>query len=46
MNKSIVVNPETAADQCLMLNNDGLSIMPCNMTSEQRFKALYSTITY
>jgi len=41
-----VVNPETAADQCLMLNNDGLSIMPCNMTSEQRFKALYSTITY
>ena len=39
-----VVNPETAADQCLMLNNDGLSVMPCNMTADQRFKLQYRSI--
>ena len=39
-----VVNPETAVDQCLMLNNDGLSIMPCNMTADQRFKLQYRSI--
>lgn len=39
-----VVNPETAVDQCLMLNNDGLSVMPCNMTADQRFKLQYRSI--
>lgn len=36
-----VVNPINANDQCLQLNNDGLSVMPCNMDSSQRFKPMY-----
>jgi hypothetical protein len=40
-----VVSPETASDQCLMLNNDGLSVMPCTMDSSQRFKPYYHSIT-
>ena len=36
-----VVNPSNASDQCLQLNNDGLSVMPCNMDSSQRFKPMY-----
>ena len=40
-----VVNPETNANQCMMLNNDGLSVMPCNMSVEQRFKPFYHSIT-
>ncbi len=39
-----VVNPETAADQCLMLNEEGLSVMPCNMDASQRFKQLYHSV--
>ena len=40
-----VVNPETDSDQCLTLNNDGLSVMPCNVDSSQRFKPFYHSIT-
>jgi hypothetical protein len=40
-----VVNPETNLEQCMMLNNDGLSVMPCNMNDEQRFKPFYHSIT-
>jgi len=39
------VSPETASDQCLMLNNDGLSVMPCTMDSSQRFKPYYHSIS-
>ena len=40
-----VVNPETAADQCLMFENgNAMSIMPCNMSASQRFKPFYHTI--
>ena len=35
------VNPINARDQCLQLNSDGLSVMPCNMDSSQRFKPMY-----
>ena len=38
------VNPSVEADQCLQLNNDGISVMPCNMDSSQRFSANYKTI--
>ena len=40
-----VVNPETANDQCLTLNPDGLSVMPCNIDASQRFKPFYHSIT-
>jgi hypothetical protein len=36
-----VVNPEGYRDQCLQLNQDGLSVMPCNMEASQRFKPYY-----
>jgi hypothetical protein len=36
-----VVNPRGMSDQCLQLNSDGLSVMPCNMDSSQRFKPMY-----
>ena len=36
-----VINPINASDQCLQLNGDGLSVMPCNMDSNQRFKPMY-----
>jgi hypothetical protein len=40
-----VVNPITAqTDQCLQLNNDGISVMSCNLQSDQRFKPLYSNV--
>lgn len=39
-----VVNPEGYNEQCLQINNDGLSVMPCNMDSTQRFKPYYHTI--
>jgi len=38
------VSPETASDQCIMLNNDGLSVMPCTMDSSQRFKPYYHSV--
>ena len=36
-----VVNPRGMNDQCLQLNGDGLSVMPCNLDSTQRFKPMY-----
>lgn len=39
-----VVNPEGQSDQCLQLNGDGLSVMPCNMDASQRFKPYYHSI--
>ena len=39
-----VVNPINARDQCLQLNNDGLSIMPCDLDYSQRFKPFYNTV--
>ena len=39
------VNPNNANDQCLQLNNDGISIMPCNMDASQKFKPFYHSIT-
>lgn len=38
-----IVNPSSSNEQCLQLNNDGLSVMPCNMDSTQRFKPMYRT---
>jgi hypothetical protein len=38
------VNPNNVADQCLQLNNDGISVMPCNMDSSQRFGTNYNTV--
>jgi hypothetical protein len=40
-----VVNPETDANQCMTLNNDGLSVMPCTIEASQRFKPFYHSIT-
>jgi hypothetical protein len=40
-----VVNPEIDSNQCMTLNNDGLSVMPCTLDSSQRFKPLYHSIT-
>jgi len=40
-----IVNPEGYSEQCLQLNGDGLSVMPCNMDSSQRFKPYYHSIT-
>ena len=39
-----VVNPILAQDQCLQLNNDGLSVMPCNIDFSQRFKPSYTEV--
>jgi hypothetical protein len=39
-----IVNPINNQDQCLQLNNDGLSVMPCNLDFEQRFRPVYSTV--
>ena len=39
-----VVNPINTQDQCLQLNNDGLSVMPCNLDFEQRFRPIYNTV--
>lgn len=39
-----VINPITEQDQCLQLNNDGLSVMPCTLDFSQRFKPSYTTV--
>ena len=39
-----VVNPMTDSKQCLQLNNDGLSIVPCTMETSQRFKPTYHSV--
>ena len=38
------VNPSIAFDQCLQLNNDGVSVMPCSMNSSQRFTTNYHSV--
>ena len=38
------VNPSIAYDQCLQLNNDGISVMPCTMNSSQRFTTNYHSV--
>jgi hypothetical protein len=38
------VNPVNSYDDCLQLNNDGISVMPCTMDSEQRFNVNYHTV--
>ena len=38
------VNPNNAYDQCLQLNDDGLSVMPCTMNATQRFKPLFHSV--
>ena len=39
-----VVNPENDSSQCIQINNEGLSVMPCSLDSSQRFKTYYHTI--
>ena len=39
-----VINPILAQDQCLQLNNDGLSVMPCTVDFSQRFKPSYTSV--
>jgi hypothetical protein len=31
-------------NQCLQLNSDGLSVMPCTLDFDQRFKPIYNTV--
>lgn len=38
------VNPVNSYNDCLQLNNDGISVMPCTMDSEQRFNVNYHTV--
>jgi hypothetical protein len=38
------VNPINGSDQCLQLNNDGISVMPCNMDRDQRFSTNYHSV--
>ena len=38
------VNPKNNYDQCLQLNNDGVSVMPCNMDSSQKFSPNHHTV--
>jgi len=38
------VNPSNGSEQCLQLNNDGISIMPCTLDSSQRFKSIYHPV--
>ena len=39
-----VVNPETDENQCLTINANGLSVLPCNMNGSQRFKTYYHSV--
>ena len=39
-----IVNPIGNQDQCLQLNSQGLSVMPCNLDFEQRFRPIYNTV--
>ena len=39
-----IVNPSTSKNQCLQLNNDGLTIMPCNLDVSQRFKPMLHNV--
>lgn len=39
-----IVNPETDEQQCMQLNNDGLSVRPCDLYAPQRFKPYYHSV--
>lgn len=39
-----VVTPENDPNSCITINGDGLSVLPCNMNSSQRFKPYYHSI--
>ena len=39
-----VVNPANDTSQCLQLNSEGLSVMPCTLDFTQRFKPVYNTV--
>ena len=39
-----VVNPEIDQNQCITLNNNGLTVEPCNLYSSQRFKPYYHSV--
>ena len=39
-----VINPINNTQKCLQLNNDGVSIMPCTLDFDQRFKPSYTTV--
>ena len=39
-----IVTPINNQDQCLQLNNDGLSVMPCHLEFDQRFRPIYNTV--
>lgn len=39
-----VVNPENDPNQCLTIDKNGLSVLPCNMSGTQRFKPYYHTV--
>jgi len=38
------VSPDIDSSQCLQLNNDGLSVMPCTMQSSQKFSTSYHSV--
>ncbi len=38
------INSDPQDKQCLQLNNDGLSVMPCSLDFSQRFRESYSTV--
>ena len=39
-----IINPINDNKKCLQLNNDGISVMPCNLKYDQRFKPSYNTV--
>jgi len=39
-----VVNPEVDQNQCITLNNSGLTVEPCDMYASQRFKPYYHSV--
>jgi len=39
-----IINPIDDDKKCLQLNNDGISVMPCNLKYDQRFKSSYNTV--
>jgi len=39
-----IINPIDDDKKCVQLNNDGISVMPCNLKYDQRFKHSYNTV--
>jgi len=39
-----IINPIDDNKKCVQLNNDGISVMPCNLKYDQRFKPSYNTV--